>query len=62
MTRPIRVLRVLEYVYETPEAAEDDMARWTPQVRSNHMTMRSAALPLTVIEWDEWDETRGVGE
>lgn len=53
MGRPIRVLRVLEYVYETPEAAEYDMARWTPKVHNDHMTMKSVTFPFEVIEWDE---------
>lgn len=55
----LRVLRVLEYRYESAEAMVDDMSRWTtsigpgiPLTRKEgwRMQMRSAHLPPDVVE------------
>lgn len=55
----IRVLRLMEYEYETVEDMEKDMARWTLQSpvppqrgtgRPWRMRFRSAALPIVVFD------------
>jgi hypothetical protein len=52
----IRILRVLEYVYDTAEVAADDMGLWTQQSPPNwangRMRMRSAALPFETLRFD----------
>jgi hypothetical protein len=52
----IRILRVLEYVYDTAEVAAADMGRWTQQSPPNwlngRMRMRSAALPFEALRFD----------
>ncbi len=57
-TSEIRVLRFIEYRYETPEAMEEDMARWTTSSpgtrrpggrRGWRMRMTSAHLPPQVV-------------
>lgn len=49
----IRVLRILEYVYDNVEVMETDMSRWTmvsdPMWLGGHIKMRSVALPLEVV-------------
>lgn len=49
----IRVLRLLEYVYETPEVAEQDMDRWSQSDdgcwQGGRVRMRSVALPFEVM-------------
>jgi hypothetical protein len=47
----IRVLRILEYQYETPERAADDMKRWTHNHWDRTMIMKSAVIPFDLIEW-----------
>ena len=53
--KKIRVLRVLEYVYDTPERMADDLTRWhvppTATVRHGSMSIRSATF-LPEIEGD----------
>jgi hypothetical protein len=49
----IRMLRLLEYVYENEEVAAADMARWTHVVNTGHMTMRSATLQLESVLWGD---------
>lgn len=48
----VRVLRLIEYVYETDERAADDMARWTHSLNVRQMVMRSAVLPFESVQWD----------
>lgn len=52
---PIRVLRVLEYVYDDAVSAEQDMARWThaAPVGNQRMRMRSATLPFETLPMAE---------
>jgi hypothetical protein len=48
----IRVLRLMEYIYDSIELAESDQARWQVQgvYRPNtSVTIKSAALPLEVL-------------
>lgn len=51
---PIRVLRVIEYTYDSVESMERDMAGWTHGLKrwSTRITMRSVVLPLEVIPDD----------
>lgn len=54
----IRVLRVLEYTYDSVEAYEADRMLWTeksPPGRTD-MKMRSAELPLEAVDDDPWWE------
>jgi hypothetical protein len=50
----IRVLRLIEYTYETPERMADDLQRWTRSGRYGGplggMTFRSTNLDP---QWDE---------
>lgn len=43
----IRVLRVLEYTYETPERMCEDMARWTTNHKSRSLTMTSSIVSIS---------------
>lgn len=54
MSKKIRVLRVLEYVYDDVEVMEKDMARWAvPHVQhTNKLTIRSTTLPFEVVSDD----------
>lgn len=52
----IRVLRLIEYVYENEDVASKDMARWTAGHRNGSMTMRSTVLPFEAIEWIDYAE------
>lgn len=52
----VRVLRIIEYRYESVERAEMDMARWTHSHIDAHMTMKTATLPFEAIEWSEDDD------
>lgn len=47
----IRVLRVLEYVYASPEIAEQDMKRWTNVyvAPNGSKSMTSTTLPFSTI-------------
>lgn len=45
----IRVLRVIEYTYDSPEKAAKDMLRWTLQHVDKEMTMKSVSMPMEVI-------------
>lgn len=53
----IRVLRILEYVYDNEETATKDMSRWTHGFNTEAgqpkkgMIMRSAVLPFENVEW-----------
>lgn len=51
MSKKIRVLRVLEYVYDSAETMEKDMARWAvPHVQhGTRLTIRSTTLPFEVV-------------
>lgn len=42
----IRVLRILEYTYDTPEIMEKDMARW--QLGANATKIINAANGMTI--------------
>jgi hypothetical protein len=44
----VRIVRVLEYEYESFEAAAEDRDRWTNSINVPHMKMRSTSLPATV--------------
>lgn len=53
----IRVLRLIEYVYDTPEQATADMARWTHnRIVPGVFSMRSAVIPFEVVPWGVNDE------
>ena len=54
MSKKIRVLRVLEYVYDDVEIMEKDMARWMiPHVKhTTGFTIRSTTLPFEVVSDD----------
>lgn len=47
----VRVLRLLEYVYDTPETMVKDMERWQIQRVERHgdMTIRSTTLPAEIL-------------
>jgi hypothetical protein len=47
----VRVLRLLEYVYETADVAEVDMACWRASFRSGVMQMKSAVIQD--LNWTE---------
>jgi len=49
----IRVLRILEYIYETPERAASDRLHWRESHRDGGMSMRSATLPMEVVKFVE---------
>lgn len=52
----IRVLRVLEYIYDDVEKMAEDMARWTSTISVPRMTMRSASMPVDLL-FGEPDES-----
>ena len=52
----IRVVRVLEYTYDTPEAYMRDSARWTVQFTAKDFAMKGVALPVGFADEDESDE------
>lgn len=54
----IRVLRLIEYVYESPERAAVDMANWTAGRQDRTMTMRSAIMPFEVVPWTAYVDGR----
>lgn len=41
---PVRVIRVIEYTYDSLEFCNEDRLRWTTQLATPHMVMRSVAL------------------
>lgn len=47
----IRVLRLLEYIYDTPDRMIDDMARWQVQgtKRYGNMTIHSTTLSPEIL-------------
>lgn len=47
----IRVLRLLEYVFDDAETAQRNMDLWTVHFKAPHMTMRSAQI--TDFNWIE---------
>ena len=47
----IRVLRIIEYVYDTPEVAERDMASWTHSLSMPNMRFKSATIPFETSEF-----------
>lgn len=51
----IRILRLIEYVYEDEEHAAEDRLRWTMTKNTGRMRMRSAVLPFESVEWEEPD-------
>lgn len=57
MMQKIRVVRLLEYTYDTPEAYMRDSARWTVQFTANDFEMKGVALPVGFF--DEEDDTDG---
>lgn len=48
----IRVLRLMEYTYESVEVMEKDMARWQVQGTEVHgsIKIKSTTLPLEVLD------------
>ena len=55
----IRVLRVLEYEYETAQYMTDDMQRWTvnsPPSNTMKMTSNVVSIRVTSDENEEWIE------
>lgn len=56
----IRVLRILEYTYETPEQASSDMSRWTTSLNLGTsgawMRMKSITMPFDAVDWHEAGE------
>jgi hypothetical protein len=55
----IRVLRIMEYIYDSADLAFSDMARWHVQgvyMPNNHMTIKSTSLPMEFL--DEPPRTR----
>lgn len=52
----IRVLRILEYTYETEEQAAEDMQRWTKSLDLDacwgKLCMKSTTLPFDAIDWE----------
>lgn len=56
----IRVLRLIEIVYETPERAEEDMGNWTHNLSLKGLRMRSATLPFEAVEWAESKDAIGM--
>lgn len=73
MAKPIRVLRLLEYTYDSAESMVNDQLHWQVQgvYRPNSkMVIKSTVLPLEVIEptacefcvcgnpiYGKWDDT-----
>ena len=55
MMQKIRVVRVLEYTYDTPEAYMRDSARWTVQFTAKDFEMKGVALPVSFEEGEESD-------
>ena len=50
-----RVVRILEYTYDSFEAYQEDWQRWThvlPNQGTPLMQMRSVSLPVEEIEWE----------
>jgi hypothetical protein len=57
--KPIRVLRLIEYVYEDAEAMQDDMARWTHALNpSRRVKFRSTSLPPEVLQDVSFDDVK----
>jgi hypothetical protein len=53
----IRVLRLIEYVYEDEKTASLDMTNWTHSYHTKMgMTMRSATLPFEAVPWPVEDD------
>lgn len=50
----IRIIRVIEYVYTSPEAAESDMKRWTNvyTAPNGSVSLTSVTLPFSTISND----------
>jgi len=61
-----RVLRLLEYTYDTAERMADDMSRWTIPANGSHragqLVIRSAVLPLEIIYPFSQPSVGAVGE
>lgn len=61
----IRILRLIEYVYQDEATMAKDMPRWTMGRVNPHMTMRSAILLPEAVQWltgmpgEEWKSTDG---
>lgn len=55
MTRKIRVLRLMEYVYDDAERMVEDMSRWSvgSQEHYSRMSVRSTTLPPEILEEDD---------
>lgn len=49
----VRILRIIEYKYETMEQATEDKLRWLNGFSRKGFSMRSASLLMEAIEWDE---------
>lgn len=51
----IRILRIIEYVYDSVEVAQEDMLRWTNTFRTpnNSINFTSVTLPFSTISEDE---------
>jgi len=50
----IRVLRILEYIYETPERAEEDLSNWGVAANGSHnfgdLVVKSAIITDLVFK------------
>lgn len=51
----IRVLRLLEYTYDSVEQMDKDMALWQVPANGQHLhgRLKSATLPLTILKDDD---------
>lgn len=46
----VRVIRILEYTYKNEQAYLNDRARWTHGHTAGHMAMKSAILPVDLLQ------------
>lgn len=53
MTPKIRILRLIEYVYDTPEVMCRDMKQWTLQHSFGGVSMTSTVLPPDILSQPE---------
>lgn len=64
----IRVLRILEYTYKTPERMEADMGHWAMGINAirsvgmNGMSIRSATLPPHILPNDDQGVHEALGD
>ncbi len=46
----VRVLRVIEYDYESLDTYNEDKARWTTNINNKRQKMDSAVVSITTID------------